>query len=290
MHHSQIRFTWKCIKTPSLRFMLVIVGITASIFHGLELKAESKQSAQNNEKAFPIQKKWGTISALPQGLKLDITQSDSPKTISIPRMNNRIQAIYLARDTEKKPLKLKPGIKEWEIQLPPNIKLTQPISVIVEFKEPPYLPTKPKVIQENQKQEFVLDAKDAIVHGKMLRFEPQPYKNTVGYWVNEKDWCEWKINPKSSGIFNVYLLQGCGRGQGGSIVKLSLDQSDLQSDIQVLVEETGHFQNFKERHIGKLMIDKPGIQSLQLKPQNKANKAIMDVRKIRLVRQSSDSP
>lgn len=25
----------------------------------------------------------------------------------------------------------------------------------------------------------------AIVHGEMLRFEPQSHKDTVGYWVNE---------------------------------------------------------------------------------------------------------
>lgn len=261
--------------------MFIIIGTAVCLFYGMELKGNTKYSSQTDNKSFPIQKQWGTISVLPQGLKMDITQIKPKEKILIPRMNNRLKTVYFAHDAERKPLELKPGVNEWEIRLPQKNKVTLPASVIVEFKEPPYLPVKPKVIQEQQKQQIVLDAKDAVVHGKMLRFEPQPHKNTVGYWVNEKDWCEWKLNLNSPGVFDVYLLQGCGTGQGGSEVKLSVNESGLN----FTVEDTGHFQNFKERHIGKLTISKSGLQSLQLKPQKKTKNAIMDVRQIRLVRQ-----
>ncbi|WP_339730786.1 hypothetical protein [uncultured Gimesia sp.] len=276
MHNLTLRFTRNVI---SLFSMLLIVGTVSCFFHGHSVQAATKFARQSGQKAFPIKKSWGSISALPLGLKLELSDSRPPKSISIPRMNNRLKTIYLANDTEKKPLTLKPGIEEWEIQLPQALPLAA--TVIVEFKEPPYLPVKPKVTPENADQQIVLDAKDAVVHGKLLRYEPQPHKNTVGYWANEKDWCEWKLDLKTPGVFDVYLLQGCGRGQGGSKVELGINDQK----VIFIVEDTGHFQNFKERHIGQLKIDQTGVQSLQVKPIQKAKNAVMDVRQIRLVRQ-----
>lgn len=273
--------------TPNFRNLLrtssliLIISTAVCLFYGIELVGETKSASQTSDTSFPIQKKWGTISTLPQGLKLEISQLQQKEKLLIPRMNNRIKSVYFTQDVDKKPLDLKPGVNEWEIRLPAKNKLTFPTSVVVEFKEPPYLPVKPRVIQENQKKQIILDAKDAIVHGEMLRFEPQPHKNTVGYWVKEKDWCEWKLKSNAPGVFDVYILQGCGKGQGGSKVELSVNESKLN----FTVEDTGHFQNFKERHIGKLTISKTGVYSLQLKPQQKTKNAIMDVRQIRLIRQ-----
>jgi len=280
MLNSPIRFTRKYRNYIPAFYVLLIVGAAICFFYSFEVKGETNSSRQTDKRQFPIQNKWGTISALPQGLKLDITRLDSKEKILIPRMNNRLKTIFFAHDVEKTPLTLKPGIEEWEIQVP-KTAVPQPMSVIVEFKEPPYLPLKPKIIHEDQNQQLTLDAKDSIVHGKLLRYEPQPHKNTVGYWANENDWCEWKLNLKTPGKFDVSLLQGCGKGQGGSKVKLSVNDHSLS----FIVEETGHFQNFKERHIGTFTIDKAGVLSLQLKPQQKSQNAVMDVRQIRLVRQ-----
>tara|TARA_R110002095_G_scaffold86825_1_gene75595 strand:- start:4000 stop:4839 length:840 start_codon:yes stop_codon:yes gene_type:complete len=279
MHNLRLRFTQIFrIHRPSIALFL-IVGAAISFFYRCELQAELN-STQADQKTFPMPKEWGTISALPTGLKLEISKSVSSHKIQIPRMNNRVKAIYFAQDAGKKPLTLKPGITEWEIQLP-QTDLTLPASVIVEFNEAPYLPIEPAVIQENAAMQLVLDAKDAIVHGELLRFEPQPHKNTVGYWANEQDWCEWKLDLKSSGVFDVYLLQGCGKGQGGSEVQLSVGEQKLN----FVVEDTGHFQNFKERHIGKVQLNQSGVLTLQVKPIQKARNAVMDVRQIRLVRQ-----
>ena len=276
MHNLTLRFTQKYHSQFS---MVLIVGIVVCFFHSYSALAAIKPAAQTNQKQFPIKTSWGIIHALPQGLKLKLSDAKPPKSVTIPRMNNRVKTIYLADDDTKQPLRLKPGIEEWEIQLPETTP--QSATVIVEFKEAPYLPVKPNVISETADQQIILDAKDAIVHGKLLRYEPQPYKNTVGYWANENDWCEWKLDLKTPGLFDVYLLQGCGRGQGGSEVQITLNDQKLV----FTVEETGHFQNFKERHVGKLKLDQTGIQSLQVKPVKKARNAVMDVRQIRLVRQ-----
>lgn len=265
-------------------FVSLIVGTAVCFFYSFELNGETNFSSLTDNRHFPIQKQWGTISALPQGLKLKIIQREPNQKVLIPRLNNRVRTIYLATDPQKKPLTLKPGIEEWEIQLP-KTKLPQPATVIIQFKEPPYLPIKAKVIQQDRNQSLTLDAKDAIVHGKLLRYEPQPHKNTVGYWANESDWCEWKLSLNSPGVFDVFILQGCGKGQGGSEVNLSVHNRN----IKFTVEDTGHFQNFKERHIGTVKLDKTGEQTLQLKSPRKAKNAVMDVRQIRLVKQQSST-
>jgi hypothetical protein len=49
------------------------------------------------------------------------------------------------------------------------------------------------------------------------------------------------------------------------------------------VEDTGHFQNFKDRAVGNVDIAAPGVFTLTLRPVTKAAKAVMDVREVRLI-------
>jgi hypothetical protein len=74
------------------------------------------------------------------------------------------------------------------------------------------------------------------------------------------------------------VLQGCGKGQGGSEVELSSGGSSLR----FTVEDTGGFQNFKARSVGTLKIDKPGRHTLEVRPVKKAAAAVMDLRSVSL--------
>jgi hypothetical protein len=76
----------------------------------------------------------------------------------------------------------------------------------------------------------------------------------------------------------VEVLQGCGKGQGGSEVEVSVGEQTLR----FTVEDTGHFQNFKARGIGKVKMDKAGRYTLTLKARKKAVSAVMDVRLLTL--------
>ena len=121
-------------------------------------------------------------------------------------------------------------------------------------------------------------ARTAEVHGVMLRFEPLPHKNTLGYWVNKDDWASWEFTVATPGTFTVEVLQGCGKGQGGSEVEVAVGEQTLK----FTVEDTGHFQNFKPREIGTVKIEKAGRHVLTIKPKTKAASAIMDVRQVTL--------
>jgi arylsulfatase A-like enzyme len=124
----------------------------------------------------------------------------------------------------------------------------------------------------------ILPAKTADVHGVQLRYEPLPHKNTLGFWTRATDWASWEFQLARPGAFTVEVLQGCGKGQGGSEVEVSVAGQSLR----FTVEDTGHFQNFKPRRIGTVDLDKPGRYTLSVKPLSRPGVAVMDLRSLTL--------
>jgi arylsulfatase A len=128
-------------------------------------------------------------------------------------------------------------------------------------------------------REIVLPAKTADVRGVMLRFEPLPHKNTLGYWVNANDWARWEFTVTQPGKFQLEALVGCGNGSGGSDVRFEIGEQVLS----MTVPETGGFQNFVPRMLGEIQIDKLGRHELRVKPIKKPGAAVMDLRQVRLL-------
>lgn len=125
---------------------------------------------------------------------------------------------------------------------------------------------------------ITLAASSAEVHGTMLRYEPMPHKNTLGFWVRPEDWASWEFTLKKPGKFQVTLLQGCGNGSGGSDVEVSVAGQKLRFQV----EQTGGFQAFVPRMIGEVTLSEPGRHALEIRPQSKPGPAVMDVRQVRL--------
>jgi len=125
---------------------------------------------------------------------------------------------------------------------------------------------------------IVLHARHAYPHGQAIRYEPQPNKNTIGYWTRKDDWVSWDFKVPTNGTYKVEILQGCGKGSGGSKVQFSVAEQRLE----VIVEDTGGFQNFIVRNIGELKLEKPGNYTLSVKPITKPGLAVMDLRSVTL--------
>src|SRR5689334_21625962 len=51
--------------------------------------------------------------------------------------------------------------------------------------------TRPTDTRPAVPETILLHSRDAAVHGKTLRYEPQPQKNTLGYWTDAADWASW---------------------------------------------------------------------------------------------------
>lgn len=123
---------------------------------------------------------------------------------------------------------------------------------------------------------ITLHARTADVHGTQLRFEPLPHKDTLGFWTQVKDSATFEFTLKEPGVFELEAWQGCGSGQGGSEVVF---ESSGQS-LPMTVIDTGNFQNFQPRVVGKLKFEQPGRITLTVRAKLKAKAAIMDLQQI----------
>ncbi len=214
---------------------------------------------------------WGYITTNDDAIQFHVTSRPSNGVLRVPRLYNSYEELYLQSDPTKKTLTFKPEIEHWLITLP---KTTGDSAIVVmKTAGKPRPIDQVAAITPAADGSVTLPACLATVHGENLRFEPQPHKNTIGYWSAVKDWCEWTVDVPADGAYEVSLWQGCGTGKGGSEVEVRAGKSRLS----FTVEDTGHFQNFKERNIGKIDL-KAGKQSFQIRPKVKAKNAVMDVR------------
>jgi arylsulfatase A-like enzyme len=123
---------------------------------------------------------------------------------------------------------------------------------------------------------ITLPARTAEIHGVQLRYEPLPHKDTLGFWQRSDDWASWEFTVSKLGRFRVEMQQGCGKGQGGSEVELSLADQALSATV----EDTGNFQSFKVRDIGVVTLEKAGRYTLSVKAKRKQGSAVMDLRSV----------
>lgn len=126
---------------------------------------------------------------------------------------------------------------------------------------------------------LTLPAETADVHGVMLRYEPLPHKNTLGFWVRQDDWVSWDFRLSKPGRFTIEMLQGCGPGSEGSQIEFAV--GDQRAVTQVT--KTKGFQDFVELSVGTITLAKPGDYTLTVKPLSKPGAAVMDLRQVRLV-------
>lgn len=123
--------------------------------------------------------------------------------------------------------------------------------------------------------DVTLWASQAVVHGKRIRYEPEPHKNVVGYWTEVDDWMHWDFEISEAGKYEIEVQYGCGQGAGGSQVSLKLADNQFMWSVR----DTGHFQHMIYQTVGLAEL-KAGPQRMELRAQSKAQVAVMDVRKI----------
>jgi hypothetical protein len=123
---------------------------------------------------------------------------------------------------------------------------------------------------------ITLHAHDATVHGVTLRYEFRPDKNTLGYWSNPRDWVSWDFEVKKPGKFIVVVMQG---SPGSKDIQIAVGDQRLNWTTK----NTGSFHTFTFLEVGTLTFDKPGMQTLTLKPANTVKGFVMDLRQVILL-------
>jgi hypothetical protein len=130
-----------------------------------------------------------------------------------------------------------------------------------------------------------LHGRDATVQGTVLRYEPAEKKQTLGFWTRPTDAAVWSFTVTQTGTFDVEVLQGCGPGQGGSVMTVAVDagQQAAAEPLVFTVEATGGFQDFRPRMIGRVGPLAAGQHTLRIMPKQIAKQAACDIRQVRLV-------
>ena len=124
-----------------------------------------------------------------------------------------------------------------------------------------------------------LEARSADVHANKLKYELPPQKDTLGFWVDASDWVSWDCEVPQAGRYAVEVLQGCGKGSGGSLAEVAVGDRA----VRFYVEETGHFQRFIPKRVGEVEIP-AGRTTVAVRAIEKKGPAVMDLRRVTLVR------
>ncbi len=259
-----------------------------------EVLAEQSQPAHSNSNGVPenaqLIEELGTDGLKVYGrddtlwLHLESAAKER-KTITIPRLCAPMRSFGWKEHPDAE-LKFVPEPREWTFSWKTLPEDSDVIEVV--FDSAPLLPDKLPPARSAGDGSVMLHAFQASAHGEKLRFEPQPFKNTVGYWIVPTDYVTWQVTIDQPGTFSVAVLQGCGQGQGGSEGAITLRQhEDVKADLAFQTLDTGHFQNFRWNDLGMITLAAEGDYQLRIQPQRIAKAALFDVRAVHLVRQAT---
>lgn len=205
------------------------------------------------------------------------------KTATLPRMAASLKSVQWLGHSQATAPSLTPEPDHWVLRW--DERPAGAAAIVLSFDQYPQLLSELQPIQPVGDGSIWLPACQARTAGEKVRYEPQSFKNTVGYWTGKQDTASWTFQLDQPGSFNVAILQGCGKDQGGSAAQLQVSsESTATVSLQFEVLETGHFQNFQWRHLGTLSLDQAGVYTLQLAPRTIKKAALMDVRMIQLAR------
>lgn len=229
-----------------------------------------------------------SVEAFRQGDRLYLSvlaPGTAAQRITLPRLYATVSRWGWLGGPESK-IDLIPEPDAWTLEWTPTAPETKVIVLDLESAVEPL--TQSPIIKAAADGSVRLSAHHARTVGKRLRYEPQPHKNTVGYWTDAEDFAVWDFQIEQPGHFAVAILQGCGAGQGGSEAAITVSQAGtVLAPLPFQIEETGHFQNFKWRTVGQLELKSAGPHQLKLSAIKIANAALVDVRAIHLVRQAT---
>ena len=217
------------------------------------------------------------LFAAREGNKWVVPVAGTGKT-RIPRVCASLRAAYFEGSPDKSVI-VHPEISYWEIRFKGN-----PASpnVVLEFDSYPATLDEARPTKQAGDGTLTLRCSQGRTVGEKLRFEPQPHKNTIGYWAVASDSVSWPVTISKPGQFNVGLLQGAGE-RGGGVARISLlyDGQTVDS-LEYPVAVTGHFQNFVWKHAGTLSAAVPGDYSIKIEAAKIDDIALMDVRQVHL--------
>ena len=199
-----------------LTAMLVCTILTAAIHSTIS----SQVFAQSQLAAVQLPGAKLTIEG--QTVLIHLQPGLAGKSVEIPRLAAPVRSLVWQGDSAdvSSSLKLQPELTTWKIMWDGAAKAGGVIEM--QLDAAPLLLAECRPIEAAGDGSLYLPAHMATTTGDKIRYEPQPFKNTVGYWAGVQNSASWSLKVAKPGKFNVAILQGCGAGNGGSTAELTL--------------------------------------------------------------------
>ncbi|HEX8914942.1 MAG TPA: hypothetical protein VF796_21495, partial [Humisphaera sp.] len=260
----------------------------AGLLEALSWLGRNERALVEGAKPSPLPKQpWGRVTYVPSAAGRPATlylitfvNHASGKLIAYGLSGENVKRAYKLDDGKQADLKLEKTPRDLIIEVTPKgaaAARVDPIATVVAVELDGEPRTAPLAVAPAADGSYLLHARDAVVTGVNLRYEPEAIKNTLGYWTNPQDGADWVVRVDKPGTYEVEALQGCGKNSGGSLVEFTVAGQTLPMTVQ----DTGHFQNFVPRVLGKVKLD-AGTHALSVRVRQKKGAAVMDLRQVTL--------
>lgn len=155
---------------------------------------------------------------------------------------------------------------------------------------------RPFVIAHPDYKYTQIPARDGIAHGEIQRSNRYPNCSYFLNWVNEEDVITWTAEVGESGRYQVDIEYACPKGDIGSTIELSFNDSKLKGKITEAHDppirggendrdprQESYVKDFKTMNLGVIDLKK-GKGELTLKALEMAGSQVMEFRLIMLTR------
>ena len=120
-----------------------------------------------------------------------------------------------------------------------------------------------------------LDGKTARITGMGAMYDEKA--GCIANWQDEKTVAAWTVVFKQAGSFEVEILQSMA-GSAGSGYKVVLGKQELTGQVK----ETGDWGKFESVKIGVVMVERPGVYTIEFQPTSKTGELLVNLKGISL--------
>lgn len=222
---------------------------------------------------------WGRATRKGSMLYLHVFEWPDDGTLEVPSLRAKVVGARLLADPKRTPLKVtcseKKGVTIDVKGFHPDPHATV---VALRIEGEPEVDT---AIYPSENGSFFLHARDAVTHGKHLKFEkPKVEGGNLGYWTDPKAWASWELGGVAEGQYDVSIRYACPNGSEGSAFVVGVGDAKLEAKI---ARPTGAWDKYQTVKLGSIRLDAQPKASLSVKPKNKAGEAVMNLKWIKLV-------
>jgi alpha-L-fucosidase len=188
---------------------------------------------------------------------LHVFQWPSDGRLFVPGLRNKVERAFLLADADRNKLAAELVEDGVVVRVPETVP--DSICSVVALEVAGELDIEAMLTAQQPDGTIKLAAVDATCHGQQLRYESGHQRDNIGFWLDPKEWVDWRFKVTKPGKFTV-SAEIAALGSGSFQVVLG-DQT-----VKSTAPTTGDYGRFQVVDLGELRIDAAGVSVLAVKP------------------------